>query len=178
MSDVSIAGLELTAGDDDAAEKLFAQASAELAGIPDDHPIRQTIEEALGSIARDRDRCKDALPHFEKARAINDHLGRTGPDVGGLLINLGYCLADQHREAEAMPVLAQAEKLYDEAHVPQRDYAELRMIEGDLAASAGDKAKAKHLYEQVLATTTDDDPNPAVGQLRAYARDSLAHWKP
>ena len=177
MSDVSLAGLELLQNHDDAAEKLYAQAQQELAGLPDDHPIRQTIEEALGSIARDRDDCKAALPHFERSREIVEHIGKTGPDVGGLLINLGYCLADQHREAEAMPILAQAEKLYDDAHMPQREYAELRMIEGDLAASAGDRAKAKRLYEQVLATTVEDDPNPAVKQLRAYARESLAHWK-
>ncbi|MBV8758884.1 MAG: serine/threonine protein kinase [Deltaproteobacteria bacterium] len=177
MSDVSLAGLELTQNHDDAAEQLFAQASNELAGVPEDHPIHQTIEEALGSIARDRDKCKDAIPHFEKAGTIDEHLGRTGPDVGGLLINLGACYADVGRDADARTVLAQAEKLYDDSHVPERDYAELRIIESDLVAKTGDKAKAIALVERVLATTSDDDPNPAVPQLRAYARESLAHWK-
>jgi len=145
--------------------------------VPEDHPIHQTIEEALGSIARDRDKCKDAIPHFEKARTIDEHLGRTGPDVGGLLINLGACYADVRRDADATAVLAQAEKLYDDAHVPEHDYAELRIIQSDLVAKAGDKAKAIALVERVLATTSDDDPNPAVAQLRTYARESLANWK-
>ncbi len=177
MTDVSLAGLELTQDHDEAAEQLFARASNELAGVPEDHPIHQTIEEALGSIARDRDKCKDAIPHFEKARTIDEHLGRTGPDVGGVLINLGACYADVGRDADARTVLAQAEKLFDDAHVPEHDYAEMRIIESDLAAKAGDKARAIALVERVLATTTDDDPNPAMAQLRAYARESLAHWK-
>jgi hypothetical protein len=29
----------------------------------------------------------------------------------------------------------------------------------------------------VLATTDDDDPNPAMGQVRQYARESLAAWR-
>jgi tetratricopeptide (TPR) repeat protein len=176
MSDVSLAGLELLQDHDDAAEKLFAQASSEL-DVPEDHPIRITIEEALGSIARDRDKCKDAIPHFEKARTITDHLGRTGPDAGGLLINLGACYSDVGRDADAARVLAQAEKLYDDAHVPEHDYSEMRIIESDLADRAGDRKKAIALVERVLATTSDDDPNPAMRGIRAYARESLAHWK-
>ena len=176
-TDISLAGLELFQNHDDVAERLFAQAQQELAGLPADHPIHFTIEEALGSIARDRDKCKDAIPHFERARTIGEHLGRTGPDIGGLLINLGACYADVGRDADATPVLARAEQLYDEAHIPEHDYAELRMIEADLAAKTGNRARAIELTERVLATTRDDDPNPAVPQLRAYAREQLAGWK-
>ena len=89
----------------------------------------------------------------------------------------GACYADVGRDADARAVLAQAEKLYDDAHIPEHDYAEMRIIESDLAAKAGDKAKAIALVERVLATTSDDDPNPAMAQLRTYARESLAHWK-
>jgi tetratricopeptide (TPR) repeat protein len=177
MSDVSLAGLELYQNHDDVAEKLFAQADAEVANVPADHPIHVTIEEALGSIARDRDKCKDAIPHFERARDITEHLGSTGPELGGILINLGACYADVGRDADAETVLTRAEKLYDDAKVPEKDYAELRIIESDLAAKAGDKARAIALVERVLATTRDDDPNPAVPQLRTYARESLKSWK-
>jgi tetratricopeptide (TPR) repeat protein len=176
-TDISLAGLALDQNHDDDAERLFAQAQAELTTLPADHPVRSTIEEALGSIARDRDRCKDALPHFERALTISEHLGRTGPDLGGLLINLGACYADVGRDADAAPVLARAEKLYAEASVPEREYAELRVIEADLAARTGEKAHAIELAEKVLATTTDDDPNPAMAQIRTYAREQLASWR-
>jgi tetratricopeptide (TPR) repeat protein len=177
MSDISLAGLELQQDHDDEAERLFAQAQAELTSLPADHPVNVTIEEALGSIARDRDRCKDALPHFERARTISEHLGRTGPDLGGLLVNLGACYADVGRDADATPVLAQAETLYADASVPEREYAELRLIEADIAARAGNKAHAIELATKVLATTDENDPNPAMGQVRQYARESLAAWR-
>jgi tetratricopeptide (TPR) repeat protein len=176
-TDISLAGLALDQNLDDDAERLFSQAQAELTALPADHPVRVTIEEALGSIARDRDRCKDALPHFERARTISEHLGRTGPDLGGLLINLGACYADVGRDADAAPLLTEAEKLYADANVPERDYAELRMIEADLAAKAGNRTRASELAEKMLATTADDDPNPAMAQIRAYARDRLAEWR-
>jgi tetratricopeptide (TPR) repeat protein len=177
MTDISLAGLALQQNHDDDAERLFAQAGAEVTSLPADHPVRATIEEALGSIARDRDRCKDALPHFERARTISEHLGRTGPDLGGLLVNLGACYADVGRDADATPVLAQAERLYAEANIPEREYAELRLIQADIAARAGNKARAIALATKVLATTDDDDPNPAMGQVRQYARESLAAWR-
>jgi eukaryotic-like serine/threonine-protein kinase len=176
-TDISLAGLQLYQNHDDEAEKLFAQAQAELAKLPADHPVKFTIEEALGSIARDRDKCKDAIPHFERARAIGDHLGRTGPDVGGLLVNLGYCYSDVGRDADATTVLARAEQLYTDAKVPDHEYAELWIIEADLAEKAGNKPHAIELDSRMLAATSDDDPNPAMSQLRAYARDQLKAWR-
>ena len=172
-SDVSLAGLALEQDHDDEAEVLFAQASRELAGMADDSAIRRTIEQALGSIARDRDRCADALPHFERARDMMAHLGERGPEAAGVFVNLGACYADTGRTADATAAFARADELFASSNVDDHERTELFVLEADLADRTGDHKRAGELARRVIAATTDADVDP-YKQYRAGARALLA----
>jgi tetratricopeptide (TPR) repeat protein len=175
-SDVSLAGLALQQDKDDLAEQRYLLALEELAELPADHPTRGIVEEALGSIARDRDRCKDGIVHFERALTIYEHAGRGGPPYASLLVNAGACYADVGRDADARATLERASEIYAAAHVPDKSLGELWALQADLEAKAGRRPHAIELANRVLAATSDDD-GPAYKQLRSYEREQLAKWK-
>jgi eukaryotic-like serine/threonine-protein kinase len=172
-SDVSLASLALEQEHDDEAERLFTQAASELIGIPDDHVIRRSIEQALGSIAQDRNRCDDALPHLERAREISDRLGQRGPDVATLLTELGGCYDDLKRDADAAAAYARAEAMFAESGIEERERAQLFIMEANFADRIGDHVRARELSRRILAATNDGDGDP-YKQFRADARALLA----
>ncbi|MGN6110245.1 MAG: protein kinase domain-containing protein [Kofleriaceae bacterium] len=176
-TDISLANGALQSGHADAARTYYERArrtSLELMSA--DHPNIAIIESGLGTIERQRDRCADALPHFERAVSIYERAGQQGPLLASSMINLGACLADVGRDAEAHAQLVRALELAEQTHMADRDRAEAWTLLADLEFKAGHRARAIELAHKVLASTTDED-GPAWAELRSYVREEqLGRW--
>jgi tetratricopeptide (TPR) repeat protein len=156
--DFSLASVALDQNQDDEAERRYQHVLEEMDEFPADHEVRAAVEMALGSIARDRDRCQEALPHYEKSIAIYEHIGRTGAELGLGLVNLGACYAEVGRDGDATTALARAEKLLAEAQVPDLSRTELWALQADIALREGHRDRAIELCKRVLALLPDTEP--------------------
>ena len=154
--DLGLANVELDQDHDDAAEQLYLHVLDEMRDFPETHEARAAVEMALGSLDRDRDRCQDALPHYEKSIEIYQRLGRTGADLGLALVNLGACYSEVGRDGDATTALARAEKLFAESQVPDETRAEMWALQADIARRAGDRTRAIALCKRALAAMPGD----------------------
>jgi tetratricopeptide (TPR) repeat protein len=144
--------------------------------LPEIHPMRAALASGVGSLERDLDRCAQALPHFERAIAIFDHMGRGGIELAVQLTNRGACLLYTDRFAEAKQSLARAETMYIEQKVEPAQFSELWLLQAELADALGQRRDAIVLTKKMLASTRDSD-GAMVASLRAYARQMLAKWR-
>jgi eukaryotic-like serine/threonine-protein kinase len=158
LTDFSIGNMELQRDRPAEARRFLDRALAELvAAVGADHPDVARIEGALGTIERDADRCRDAIPHFERALAIVDRAGRTGTDVAIDLTNLGACLSEVGREAEARPLIERSLALFAAAGVSELARIETNAISAELEWSAGHHDHAIELAKRVVAVSEGAD---------------------
>jgi tetratricopeptide (TPR) repeat protein len=175
MSDFSIGSLELQRGRDAEGRPYYDRALAEMiAAVGPEHPEVGRIEEGLGSVERDADRCKDAIPHFERALAIDDKAGTTGTDLAIDLTNLGACLDDVGRYAEARPLIERALSEFTAAGVSQRDRCEANAFLADLEWHAGRHARAIEIANSVIQVT--EGAPPPYAAIHEVMQKQLAAW--
>jgi eukaryotic-like serine/threonine-protein kinase len=172
-TDVSIASLALQQGHDDEAERDYDRALAEMATRPPDDQLRATVEMALGSIARDRDKCADAVPHFESAHRAYEQVGDQGPGHANALVDLGGCYFEAGRYADAEAMLDRADAMFARAGVPDLARVEMWWRQSELALRAGRRDQSAVLARRVLATAHDAD-GPDYKELRDETRGVLA----
>ncbi|HEY4059943.1 MAG TPA: serine/threonine-protein kinase, partial [Kofleriaceae bacterium] len=140
-SDVSLADLALTGGDLDGVEKYATRASVALARSGLDEPvIASSIETQLGNVFQNRDRCGEAIPHYERAVAESIRAKEPLDQQAISQTNLASCLADVKRDAEARDALTKALADWEGTESPQR--AQAWAILADLEARAGQRAAA------------------------------------
>jgi tetratricopeptide (TPR) repeat protein len=157
------------------ARAYLDRALAELvAAVGPDHPDVARIEGGLGSLARDEDRCADAIPHFERALAIAERVGRTGTNLAIDLTNLGACLADVGRDPEARPLLERALAEWTAAGAPPISRAETSAIYADIEWRAGHRDRAIELAKGVVAAT--EGAEGAFKEIREIMQRHLAEW--
>jgi tetratricopeptide (TPR) repeat protein len=175
LTDYSLGGMELQRNQNAAARKYFERALAVLlAAVGPDHPDVAQVEGALGYLDRDADHCRDGIPRFEHAIAIIERAGHGGTELAAHLTNLGACLADVGRDAEARPILERSLAEQAKVGVPEVERSEAYALLAEIAWRAGQKAKAITLAKQVIALTAGLD-EPAAG-LHSYMEKQLAGW--
>ncbi|HEU0035592.1 MAG TPA: serine/threonine-protein kinase [Kofleriaceae bacterium] len=175
MTDYSMAGLELQADQPDAARPLLERALAELAAsVGPEHPDVAHVEGALGALERDKDRCREGLPHLERALAILHKDGRGGVQVISVLTNLGACLSDVGRDAEARPILERALSELSSIQASELERSEQRALLAEVEWRAQHRERAIELARQVVTAT--DGAAPPYDVLHGYMKDELATW--
>jgi tetratricopeptide (TPR) repeat protein len=176
LLDVSVAEIVLASGKEDAAEPLFVRAARELEGlVPPDHRYLAEVEEDLGTLASDRDRCADALPHLSRALAIEDRAGLVGTEHARYATRLGTCLAKLGRLTEARPLLEGAMADFETAGISGGERTSAMGVLADLEYRVGHRAQAISIAKQVLAVLGDPPP-PAWKDTALYERAQLAKW--
>ena len=176
LTDYSLAKLELQRERPEAARPFLDRALAELvASVGPEHPDIAMIEGAIGAVERAGDRCRLALPHFERALAILGKTGRAGAQLVSHLTNLGACLADVGRDAEARPIVERALSEFAVIEAPERERAEAKAILAEVEWRTGHRDRALELARQVIEATAGADAPYNV--LHDYMKQELADWK-
>ena len=140
-----------------------------------DHPRFSIVEAGLGELEREADRCKEAIPHFERSLHITEVSGHDPRDHALHLIDLGFCLADVGRIDEGRNVLTRALAELDDLHMNKRWYSEPYAALADLEEAAGHRAAAIELEQKALAALRDD-PGGDATRMRAYEQQQLDAW--
>jgi eukaryotic-like serine/threonine-protein kinase len=164
-------------------ERRFADARADYEAarvaftnvLPPDHPRFAIVEAGLGELEREADRCKEAIPHFERSLHITEVSGHDPRDHALHLIDLGYCLADVGRIDEGRNVLTRAIAELDDLHMDKRWYSEPYAALADLEAAAGHRAAAIELERKAIDALRDDPRSDAV-RMRVYEQEQLDAW--
>jgi len=173
---MTMAHLAASQGKLDDARNMYLQAQSSLTGVlPEDAPHFSAIEQGLGDIARQQDKCKDAIPHFEHAIKLLELNGHAENERAMQLTNLGFCYGDVGRTAEAKKTLQLSLDEIDRLHMPKRWLAEPYGALGDLEYAAGNKAKAIELDRKAIAALADEAGTDAAA-LRQYIEEQLATW--
>jgi len=173
---ISIASALAQSGKHEQARPQFEKAYATLSAVlPPDHASIAAVEEGLGVNLAQLDDCKAAIPHHEHAIAILDRIGRGGPDLANELINLGTCLSDVGRLADARQALDRGLAGMDAAGMPEVDHSEGWAVLADLEWKDGHHARAIELARKVLAATEGVD-RPDIKPVHDFIRESLATW--
>jgi len=137
------------------------------------------IENQLGFIDRKSGRCKEAIPHFEKAYKILGANNIGGEQLAKTDIDLARCLFETGDSVDAK---THAEKALDElsrAGIGEHDRAISWAVLALIAAQRGERAKAIQYAQRVMSSTTDADTvdSGEAGEARASMRDKLAVWQ-
>jgi predicted Ser/Thr protein kinase/Flp pilus assembly protein TadD len=173
--DSSLADIAFIEGDPDRGEELANRAADSLAHSRLDEPmLASRIESQLGMVLQNRDRCADAIPHYERAAAESVR-AKEAPDQQALAqTNLAVCLADVKRDDEARAALEKALADWEGTNAPER--AQAWAILADLEARAGKKAAAIATAQLALGAiaTYNDETFTA---LRDHLNDQLAVWR-
>jgi tetratricopeptide (TPR) repeat protein/tRNA A-37 threonylcarbamoyl transferase component Bud32 len=173
---MTLASLATSQGQLDEGRRMYLQAQAALTGmLPEDTPHFAAIEQGLGDIARSQDNCEEALPHFERAVRLLEQNGHAENERALQLTNLGYCLAEVGRTAEAKQALLHSIDEVERLRMPKRWLAEPFAALADLERAAGNRNKAIELAQRALDTLTDEKGSDVVA-LREYIAGQLNDW--
>lgn len=173
---MTIANVARMRGELDRAKQLYLSARQALVGlVPDDAAHFITIESGLGDIARAQDDCRAALPHYRRAVNLLERSGQHENDHATQLTNLGYCLQDVGRVAEARPVLERSLAELERLQMPKKWRAEPLAILADLEAAAGRRARAIELDRLALAAL-DGEQGSDVAAMREYIAAQIKTW--
>jgi tetratricopeptide (TPR) repeat protein len=173
---MTMANLAVHKGQLDEARAMYLQARDSLKGVlPEDAPHFSAIEGGLGEIARNQDKCKEAIPHFQRAVQLLESSGHGENDHALQLTNLGYCLADVGRVDEGRKTLLRSIDEIERLHMPAMWLAEPLAALGDLEYAAGNKAKAIELDQKALEKLAESKGSDVAG-LRQYIEEQLATW--
>jgi len=143
--------------------------------LPSNHPYFAIIEEGLAERLRAMDKCGDAIPHIERALQLLEHNG-TDPKRHALqLTELGACLADVDRLAEAQSALRRSLAEMTDLHMTLRWFSEPNAVLAEIAFTQGHKPEALALMKTALAATAGD-PSEEMQVLRGEERARIAEW--
>ena len=176
--DAALADLMLhLKGDFDAAYALASRARDIYLAVKANPGLISSIETALGNVQQNRDRCKDAIPHYERALAAAKDAGQTGQDLAISYSNVASCYADVGgRDGEARNALESALAAWeaDPNAGPQRSHA--MAVLADLEARAGRFTRAIEIGEQALAVIKGLEGEPWLA-IREHVTDSIKYWR-
>ncbi|CAN5774586.1 hypothetical protein BH11MYX2_BH11MYX2_24260 [soil metagenome] len=174
-SDSSLADLALAQGDLEQLDQYATRAINGLARSGLDEPvIASQIETQLGTAFQDRDRCADAIPHYERAVAESVRANEPLAQQAISQTNLAACLADVKRDAEARATLTKALSAWEGTNAPER--AQAWGILADLEARSGHRAAAIATAQLALAAIATHNEEPFV-VIREYLTQQIALWK-
>ncbi|MEO8554547.1 MAG: tetratricopeptide repeat protein, partial [Kofleriaceae bacterium] len=136
----------------------YEAAARTLAGtLAPDHPIFVTIEEGLGELLRDEDKCAEAVPHIEKVLRLLERSG-TDPKHHALeLIEYGACLVYSDRLDDGVTALHQALAEMQENQLPVHWSAEPKAILAEVEWEHHHKAAAIALLREAIAASAGKD---------------------
>jgi tetratricopeptide (TPR) repeat protein len=173
---MTLANLALHQGRLDEAKRIYVSARDALTGVlPEDAPHFIAIEEGLGDIARGADNCKEALPHYTRAVKLLAQSGHGENEHAMQLTNLGYCLQDTGRLAEARKTLEHSLAEIDRLQMPRRWKSEPLAILAEMEFAAGRVAKAIELEKAAIAAL-DGETGSDVAAMRDYQQQQLKAW--
>ena len=158
------------------AKRLYNSARDALQGVlPDDAPQFIAIEQGLGDIARAEDNCKEALPHYTRAVQLLKKTGQRENEHAMQLTNLGFCLQDTGRLADARDTLQLSIAEIDRLQMARKWKSEPLAILADMEFAAGHKAAAIELEKAALAALEGAEGSDVDG-MREYEQTQLATW--
>lgn len=161
-------------GDD--AKRLYTSARDALVGVlPEDAPQFIAIEIGLGDIARAQDNCKEALPHYTRAVKLLKQTGHRENEHAMQLTNLGYCLQDTGRLADARETLQLSINEIDRLQMARKWKSEPLAVLADMEFTAGHVARAIELEKAAIAALEGVEGSDAA-TMREYEQTQLATW--
>ena len=174
-SDADLVQVAFARGDLDAVERYATRARDALVASGLDEPaIMSSIESNLGTVQQDRDKCADAIPHYERSLALSLRAHEPATQQAISYLSLGACLADVGRNAEARPYVEKALAAWEGSDVPERA-AGLATL-ADLEAADGKVARAIDLARKALLVIQGKDSEYFTA-LRGHLDDQIAEWK-
>ena len=176
-TDSALADMALAQGQLDKAYELASRARDIYLRSNAKPDLLSSIENALGNIEQNRDRCALAIPHYERALAAAKEAGETGSRLAISYANLANCLADVgSRDAEARNALEGALAAWDADPEAGPERAQALAILGDLEARGGRYGRAIEVGEQALAVIKDLEGEPWQA-IRDHVNDSIKLWR-
>jgi len=158
------------------AKRIYAAARDSLVGVlPEDAPHFIAIEEGLGDIARGEDNCKEALPHYTRAVKLLEQSGHAENEHAMQLTNLGVCLQDTGRLAQAREALQRSLAEIDRLQMPKKWKSEPLATLAEMAFADGHVAKAIEL-EKAALSAIEGEPGSDVVAMREYEQQQLKAW--
>lgn len=173
-SDAALAALGFAYNDLDRVERYATRALEALTASGLDEPaLMSALESNLGTIWQDRDKCAEALPHYERSLAYSLRAKEPPSQQAISYINLGTCLADVGRAAEARPYVEKARAAWEGSDKPER--AAAIALLADLEADAGHQRRAIELAREALAIARGKD-GEYFNALREHLEGQIAVW--
>ena len=163
----------------DEAREMFERARLELEpALRPDHPLFSVIENQLGWIDRKAGRCKQAIPHYEKAYKILGANNMGGEQLAKTDIDLARCLFETGDHVDAKTHAENALDQLSRAGIGEHDRAMPWMVLALIADQRGERAKAIDYATRVMTSTSDADTidSGEAGEARARMRDKLREW--
>ncbi|MFN0247411.1 MAG: protein kinase domain-containing protein [Kofleriaceae bacterium] len=173
-SDAQLASLGFARGDLERVERYTKRAMELLAksGV-EDPSFESALESNLGTVHQNRDKCADAVPHYERALALSQRGNEPPQQQAIAYLNLGTCLADIGRSKDARPLVQKAVAAWQGTDVPERAGGLATLA--DLEAEAGDLANALVLAREALAVIHGKS-TPYFVALREHLEQQIAGW--
>ncbi len=173
-SDAALAGLGFARGDLDQVERYAKRALDALYASKLDEPaIASSLESNLGTVQQDRDHCAEAIPHHERSLALSLRAQEPPTQQAISYLNLGACLMEVGRRAEARPHIEKAIAAWEGSDVPERAVGMATLA--DLEASDGHYARALTLARQALDVIRGKDTE-YFKMLREHLDEQIATW--
>ncbi len=173
-SDAALAGLGFARGDLDQVERYAKRALDALYASKLDEPaIASSLESNLGTVQQDRDHCAEAIPHHERSLALSLRAQEPPTQQAISYLNLGACLMEVGRRAEARPHIEKAIAAWEGSDVPERAAGMATLA--DLEASDGHYARALTLARQALDVIRGKDTE-YFKMLHEHLDEQIATW--
>jgi tetratricopeptide (TPR) repeat protein/predicted Ser/Thr protein kinase len=173
-SDAALAGLGFARGDLDRVETYSKRALEALAASGlGEYALMSGLESNLGTVQQNRDKCADAIPHYERAVAHSVRANEPAPQQSIAYLNLGTCLLDVGRIAEARPHIEKAVAGWDGTDAPERAGG-LAML-AELEARAGNHVRALVLAREALVIAGRKDTE-YFQVLRENLNEQITAW--
>jgi tetratricopeptide (TPR) repeat protein len=177
MSYLTAAKLAIYENKPDLSREMNLKALAALTGtMPADHPLFAIIESNLGEIDRNTDKCKDAIPHFERAIHLYEVNGHDPKAHAQQLTNLGVCYFEAGRLDDAKKTLDQSIGEIETNHYDRRWLSEPKAQLADMEYAAGHKAEAIRIETEALAAI-EGLPGEDITAMRQYETEQLATFR-
>ena len=172
--DAALANLGFASGDLDRVETYSRRALDALARTDlGEYGLMSSLESNLGTVLQNRDRCGEAIAHYERAVALSIRANERPEEQAIAYLNLGTCLADVGRTAEARPNIEKAIAGWQGTDAPER--AGALAIFADLEAEAGQYTHALALAREARSIGDAKD-NPYFTALREHLDEQIAAW--
>ena len=115
------------------------------------------------------------MPHYTRAVKLLKKTGHRENEYAMQLTNLGYCLQDTGRLADARETLQLSIAEIDRLQMPRKWRSEPLAILADMEFAAGRVAHAIELEKAAIAALEGAEGSDVEG-MRAYEQQQLAAW--